>query len=452
MAVLASNSSKYLTPLGKPIVFQKIHYRLLGSYLGVFTSILVLFAIAVRSVFSYNLDKLYEQKLINLARSASSDMFLQEGKLQVRSDFDWKELNSNHQALQWFDIKGNVIETIGLNVLNVPFSTKQAVQLPFSPAQRAPIEQDERRIDGVTWPVINISSGRTIGYVRASQSPADFDKTLRQLDLGLGSGIFLSLVFSSIGGVFLSRQAMQPVEESFQRLKQFTADASHELRGPLMAIKSNVAVALKYPQGMRETDAEKLKAIASATNQMAQLTEDLLLLARTEQAPSKEHKPVDLEMLLESVVRLYAPQAQEKGISLKVNLSSHLYLLGDPVHLNRLFSNLIENALRYTQKEGTIEIQSSREGQSILVNVRDTGIGIAPEHLKFVFERFWQVDKTRPPQAKGSGLGLAIAQAIAHNHGGSINVTSQLEIGSCFTVRLRAWQARNLAKNTGSPD
>lgn len=427
-------------------MFQKIQHRLLLSYLIVLISILVVFAIAVRVDFTHNLDKLYRQKLVNLARSASSDMYLDGGKLQVRTDFDWKELNSNHQALQWFDLNGAPVKTLGQNVLNLPFSTKKVVKLPFSCENVIPIETDQRRIKGVTWPVILINSGQVIGYARASQSSADFDKTLRQLDIGLASGIFLSLVFSSIGGVFLTRQAMQPVEESFQRLKQFTADASHELRGPLMAIKSNVAVAVKYPEGMRATDADKFKAIASATTQMTQLTEDLLLLARTEKTPSQEHKPIDLEMLLDSLVRLYAPQAQEKDINLKVTLTRHLHLLGDPVHLSRLFSNLIENALQYTHEGGTVEIHSSREGHYLLISIRDTGMGIAPENLKHIFERFWRADQARSYQAGGSGLGLAIAQSIAQSHGGLITVTSQVGVGSCFTVRLRAYAPAFLNK------
>jgi signal transduction histidine kinase len=197
-------------------------------------------------------------------------------------------------------------------------------------------------------------------------------------------------------------------------------------------------VALKYPQGMRDTDAQKLKAIASATSQMTQLTEDLLLLARTEKDPIEERKPVDLNTILNSLVHLYAPQAQEKRINLKASLTSNLYLMGEPVHLSRLFSNLIENALQYTLEGGTVEIQTSKEGNNLQVKVRDTGIGIAPEHLKQVFDRFWRADKARTYRTGGSGLGLAIAQAIAQNHGGLISVTSQVGVGSCFTVRLPA--------------
>ncbi len=107
---------------------------------------------------------------------------------------------------------------------------------------------------------------------------------------------------------------MQPIESSFQRLKQFTADASHELRSPLMVIKSNASVALKYPKEMRATDAEKFQAIASATNQMTRLTEDLLFLARTDKIPSRDGANVNLTSILSDLVQLYQPQAEAKRI------------------------------------------------------------------------------------------------------------------------------------------
>ena len=130
----------------------------------------------------------------------------------------------------------------------------------------------------------------------------------------------MALILSSVGGFWLTRQAVQPIEESFQRLTQFTADASHELRSPLMAIKSNAAVALKYSDGMRPTDAEKFAAIASATNQMTHLTEDLLLLARTDKAAVANRQPVNLAEVLEQLVEQYQPQAQAKQIHLTVQI------------------------------------------------------------------------------------------------------------------------------------
>jgi signal transduction histidine kinase len=427
--MLAVAFNNYLTPLRGSLVFQKTQYKLLFSYSAIFALILVIFAVGVRIAFFWGLDVSFRRSLTFLARSASSDMEFIKGDLVVKGDFSSEELIANHQALQWFDLQGNLVETRGRDVLKLPFSTHKLME----------VETDDRRFQGTTWPVVSIKSDQRIGYVRASQSPEDFDKTLRDLNWILGGSIVLALVVSGIGGIWLTGQAMQPIEESFQRLKQFTADASHELRGPLMAIKSNVAVALKYPEGMRGSDAEKFKAISSATSQMTNLTEDLLLLARTQQAPSEERKRVDLEVLLESLVQLYTPQAQEKQITLKTtHLTSNLYVLGDPVRLSRLFSNLIENAIQYTLEGGKVEIQTRKDGYYLQVNVRDAGIGIAPEYLKHVFDRFWRDDASRSYRTGGSGLGLAIAQAIVQSHGGLITVTSKVGVGSCFTVRLRA--------------
>jgi signal transduction histidine kinase len=386
----------------------------------------MIFALGVRVIFVQSLNGKFRDTLNSLARSAASDMEFENGRLKVKGDFSLQELNQKNQALQWFDLQGNLVVTKGRDVINFPFFTNKIGQ----------IETDARGVKAMIWPVISIESDRMIGYVRASQAPKDFDKIIRALDLGLSGGIVMALVLSGVGGILLTRQAMQPVEQGFQRLKQFTADASHELRGPLMAIKSNVAVALKYPEEMRTTDAEKFQAIASAASQMTQLTEDLLLLARSEKLERENRKPVNLEMLLGSLVQLNASRAHEKQINLKIGSTGDLYLLGEPTHLSRLFSNLIENALHYTPEGGTVEIQSSSKGEYLYVNVQDTGIGIAPEHLRHIFERFWRADQSRSYWAGGSGLGLAIAQAIAQNHGGLITVTSQVGVGSCFTVRL----------------
>ena len=412
-------------------MFQKIQRRLLLSYLVVLISILLSFAIAVRIVFTRVLSARSVENLKELAKDAASDMYFVGNQLKVHEEISLEQLNPNHQALQWFDLEGNLVEARGLpqNLVDPPFPR---------PIDLDTVMTDKKDSQWYSLPVKSHDFTQTIGYVIASQSQDSINSTLNKLDLGLGGSITIAIIFSGISGIFLTRQAMQPIEESFRRLQQFTADASHELRGPLMAVKSNVDVALKYPEGMRSSDAEKLKAVTSAVKQMTHLTEDLLFLARTEQTPRQERKPVDLEELLDGLVQLYTPQAKERRINLKADLTNHLYLLGEPIQLNRLFSNLIENALKYTVEGGKVEIRTSREGYYLRVHVRDTGIGIAPEHIKYIFDRFWRADEARAYRTGGSGLGLAIAQVIAKNHGGSISVTSQVGAGSCFTVRLPA--------------
>ncbi len=407
-------------------MFKKIRCRLLLSYLVVFASLLGIFAIAVRFAFTRSMTEQITDKLLAIGKGAAANVEFEKGRLTVESDFRPQDLIAYHQALQWFDTQGNLITQQGKTVLNLPFLPNKIVQ----------VQTGKIPIQAVTVPIIASDNGQLVGYVRVSQSLEEFDETLQKLDLGLGGGIIISLVLSSIGGILLTRQAMQPIEESFARLKQFTADASHELRSPLMAIKINAELPLEYPEEISPKDAEKFQAIANATSQMTRLTEDLLMLARTDRVSNQNRDTLNLTSILENLIQLYKSQAEAKQINLKIQLIANLQLIGDSVQLTRLFTNLIENAIYYTSSGGVVEIKTSRVSLQLYVNVQDTGVGIAPEYIDKVFERFWRADQSRSYWSGGSGLGLAIAQAIAQNHGGLISVTSQLGVGSCFTVRL----------------
>ncbi|MFN7412908.1 MAG: sensor histidine kinase [Dolichospermum sp.] len=159
-------------------------------------------------------------------------------------------------------------------------------------------------------------------------------------------------------------------------------------------------------------------------------------MARTDKIPTQHPDIINITPILENLIQLYKPQFAAKQINFTSQLVGNLQLIGDSVQLTRLFTNLVENAIYYTPLKGAVEIQANRVNSQIYVKVKDTGVGIAPEDIDKVFERFWRADMSRSYWSGGSGLGLAIAQAIAQNHGGLINVTSQLEVGSCFIVRL----------------
>lgn len=407
-------------------MFQKIRNRLLFSYSIVFASILLTFAIAVRIAFARSLTRQLTDKLMVLGQGAAASTEFYNGQLTIESDFFIPNLIARDRALQWFDLEGRLVATRGKQFLTLPFSVRETVQ----------IQNGKNRFIAVSLPIVDNDDRQLVGYIRVSQSLEEFDETLNKLDWGLAGGVFCALVLSGIGGVWLTRQAMQPIEESFQRLKQFTADASHELRSPLMAIKTNSAVALKYSDGMRDTDAEKFRAIASATNQMTRLTEDLLFLARTDRLPHRNWEAVNLTAILENLIQLYQPQAEAKQINLKTQLMDNSFVFGDAIQLRRLLANLIDNALHYTQAGGRVEIASQQVSSYLEIDVRDTGVGIASENLDKVFEQFWRADSSRSYWNGGSGLGLAIACAIAQHHGGLINLSSQIGKGSCFTVRL----------------
>ncbi len=408
-------------------MFQALRYRLLLSYLVVLASILGMFAIAVRVVFSHALNQQVTEKLAALGQGAATSLELEDGHLGFQSDFPVQSLIDRDQALEWFDSQGKSMRKQGHYRLALPFTDKanEAVQT----------QAGTPRIRGVTLPIMSSDSGRLVGYVRVSQSLEEFDETLRKLDWGLGGGVIVALLLSGVGGAILTRQAMQPTEQSFERLKQFTADASHEFRSPLMAIETNVEVALTYPDRNRSRgDTEKFEAIASATGQLTRLTEGLLFLARTDQLPNHQREILNLADLLDDLVKLYQPKAEVKNIGLQTSGGKSLYLLGDANQLKRLFTNLIVNALQYTPEGGRVEIEHRTVGKQIVVSVTDTGMGIPPEQLNRVFDRFWRAEQSRSYESGGSGLGLAIAQAIAQSHGGLIMVSSQVGVGSCFTV------------------
>jgi two-component system, OmpR family, manganese sensing sensor histidine kinase len=409
-------------------VFRAIRDRLLLSYLLVLAAILSTFAISVRVVFTHTLSQQVTEKLAALGQGATANLEVEDGELKLESDDVAKSLDRD-RALEWFDTQGKSIGKQGRYTLTLPFTGHNEIQT----------QAGVPRIRGVTLRAIDSDSGRLMGYVRASQSLEEFDETLRKLDWGLGGGIAIALLLSGVGGAILTRQAMQPIEQSFDRLKQFTADASHELRSPLMAIETNVEVALTYPESNRSKgDTEKFEAIASAANQMTRLAEDLLFLARTDHFPDRQWQVLNLADLLDNLVRLYQPQAERKNICLPASGSKTLYLSGDASQLQRLFANLIVNALHYTPEGGRVEIDRSLVGKQIVVSVKDTGIGISSEQLELVFDRFWRAEQSRSYASGGAGLGLAIAQAIAQNHKGMITVTSQVGVGTCFTVRLPA--------------
>jgi two-component system, OmpR family, manganese sensing sensor histidine kinase len=410
-------------------MFQTLRYRLLLSYLVVLASILTIFVIAVRVVFTHMLTQQVTEKLVALGQGAATNLEPKDGHLGFDSDFSVQTLINREQSLEWFDRQGISMGKKGYYTMTLPFAGtgKKNVQTQIG----------KPRIHGVTLPVMNSDDNHLMGYIRASQSLSEFDETLRKLDWGLEGGIVVALLLSGVGGTLLTRQVMQPIEQSFERLKQFTADASHELRNPLTAIETNVDVALTYPESNRsQRDTEKFEAIASATSQMTRLTEDLLFLARTDHLPNHRRETLNLTDLLDDLVKLYQPQATKKNIDLQTNESDPLYVLGNAAQLNRLFTNLLINALQYTSEGGRVDIEHHLVGKQIVVSVKDTGIGISPEQLGRVFDRFWRAEQSRSYESGGSGLGLAIAQTIAQAHSGLITVTSQIGFGSCFTVRL----------------
>ncbi|MFM7885819.1 MAG: sensor histidine kinase [Pseudanabaena sp.] len=399
---------------------------MLLAYLGIFASILSIFAIAVRTVFVHTMTNQVVDKLTTLGQTVAASSGFKNGRIQVADNLSVQGLDVQRQSLQWIDIQGNTVYLQGNRTLSLPTAIRESIQ----------IQSSKPALISVNIPIVDTYTRSLVGYLRVSQSLEELNETFRQLDLGLIGGAAISLILVSFGGIFLTRQAMQPIEQSFDRLQQFTADASHELRSPLMAIKASAQVAMRYPEGMRPSDADEFRAIMQSSERMTRLTEDLLLLARMDKKLKVTWENINLTELLQHLVNHLQSQVVAKDLTLIYQPINSLTIKGNSEQILRLFTNLFENAIHYTPANGQITISVNTSGQWIDVRIKDTGIGIAPEQIEHIFDRFWRADSSRSQWTGGSGLGLAIAQSIVEGHGGKISVTSQLGVGSCFTVRL----------------
>lgn len=294
------------------------------------------------------------------------------------------------------------------------------------------------------------------------------------------TSIPLVLLFASLGGYWMSRRALAPVDAiaqaaqtvsehnlssrlavpqtgdelqrltvtfnqmlerlqaAFTRLTQFTADASHELRTPVALVRTTAELSLR-----RERDnphyRDALAQILDESKRMSAIIESLMTLARVDSgADVTRAEIVDIGALVRDACLRSQPLAQARPLDLDASVETTRTVRGDAAMLQRLFLSLIDNAVKYTPAGGRVSVSAIDERDAIVVRVRDTGIGIAPDDLPFVFERFYRADKARSREAGGAGLGLSIARWIAHAHHGTVRVDSVVGHGSTFEVRLPA--------------
>lgn len=280
---------------------------------------------------------------------------------------------------------------------------------------------------GYVWVFLNVESEHeTIGHLMGALTAA-----------GLGG---LALAF--FGSLLLADRALIPIRKSWQRQKDFAADASHELRTPLAVIQTNLELVLDNPGELVASQAKWLGNIQTEARRMARLVDDLLFLARADSGQKELHfEYFNLQQALRETVEPFEPVAAEQGVTLTLFSSDgprdpeilHRFF-GDEAHLRQLVVILLDNALRHTPAGGQVSIDLTTASSAAEITVADTGKGIPHEHLNKIFDRFYRVDQSRT--SEGTGLGLAIAQWIVQEHRGMIRVASIPGSGTTFTVRL----------------
>lgn len=246
--------------------------------------------------------------------------------------------------------------------------------------------------------------------------------------------------FKVCGQVIDNQRTVVTVEDITEKSRidtvqtDFVANLSHELKTPIGA----VAALADSLNGETETEVvwRLAERIVTESHRMSRIVDDLLDLSRVEFGGTEEWTDIDLGRVLVEVVGTNQHAAKRQGLGLSLTGSAELLMRGDRAQLVSMFSNLVDNAIKYSEAGGVVSVESATQGDEILVTITDHGIGIAERDQKRIFERFYRVDKARSRATGGTGLGLSIVRHIVLEHGGSIDVRSEEGVGSTFTVRM----------------
>ncbi|MCL0065658.1 HAMP domain-containing histidine kinase [Dehalococcoidia bacterium] len=235
---------------------------------------------------------------------------------------------------------------------------------------------------------------------------------------------------------------MDRLEAAFEQQGRFVADAAHELRTPLATLRASLDVVRADPNATIEHYHVMNATIERALTRLQRLVDDLLLLA-TEEHISPD-AAIAIEPILEDVMLDLKRLASEHSVTLRLTGNSDLMARGDSTLLTRVFHNLIENGIRYNREGGEVIVNVYAEGESLVLTVADTGIGIPAEQQSRIFDRFYRVDLSRSRHKGGAGLGLSIARHIVELHGGELSVESTPDVGSTFVVKLPLYSSPDI--------
>ena len=456
------------------LLFQSTRRRLALWYTTVTAILLLLFATGVYFYVRNTLVDRIDDTLKHVVEVVDRSLVIQplaetKGRYGVNVDASFNRnansLDGDRIDLEWFDPQKNLLWSTFEQPIDYPLHPNRSGETVYLTSDRI-FRQIVQKVE---------LDRRVLGYLRVSHPWFEVTKPIEQLTKDLIIGIGLMILCVGAIGWFLSGIAMKPVQVSYSSLKQFTADASHELRNPIATIQTNVQMALAYPEAEPQLQKRQLQIIERLTQKLGRLVNDLLFLARSDSGTVQLNwQSVPLDALLIDVIEEQRIAATQKGLFLSLHIvepkteqsqEDIFTVYGDWDYLSRLFTNLIANAIEHTEPKvavdsavevelasielplKTIRAKDRHRQFKLQVKVSDNGKGIPESALPHIFDRFYRADLARSSQRPintptGAGLGLAIAKAIVENHQGHITVDSNLQQGTTFTVILPQNQAQ----------
>ncbi|MFQ5899945.1 MAG: sensor histidine kinase [Thermodesulfobacteriota bacterium] len=446
---------------------------------------LIIFGIFLYTTLSKSLLDTADSRIRTIAEIISKTALRPSSALGLPKDFSnilerFFGIKTSGKFIQILDNSGRIIlKSASLGNADLPFS-KEALHNAIQRKMTFETIHSRGRypIRIITYPVME--RGKTINFVQIGTSLETIQDTLNTLLYLLYASASISLIFAGIVGWLLANRALRPVaeitktarrigaenlnqrlevrnpgdeigrlaetfndmisrlESSFDRIKQFTADVSHEIKTPITILKGETEIALKTEktvEGFKSVLVSNLEEI----NRMTHVIEGLLFLSRRDSGIKDiTTEEIDMDDLLKEKYQQAILLAKNKEIKVILVRNDPVRVKGNPIRLRQLLLNLIENAVKYTPKTGEITLSLEKSAGFARIVVSDTGIGVAREDLPYLFDRFFRVDKARSREEGGSGLGLSICKGIVNSHNGSIEVKSRPGKGSKFIIHLPA--------------
>ena len=457
---------------------RSIGFRLAGWYSLVFGCGLAVFGVAAWFAMRASVYHAIDDELRDRVRGVAQFMTgpaSPASPAEIRSEFrEHAVLGPGGDLLQVCDQQGDwLYRAPSLASANVAIPLPAALTSPRF--DDLPIERHELRL----YSERIVANGQPYTVQAAALMNEAFE-ALDRFRLILILAIPLLLLLASMGGYWLSTRALAPVDEistaaqrisienlserlhvlrtgdqlqrltetlngmlarleaSVQRMKEFTADASHELRAPVSLIRTTAEVAVQKRDRTAAEYREALGEILEESERTSQVVDSLMLLARADSGKETlDYSSTDLCAIVQEAADQGEKLARNRGLQFSAKVpSSPLPIHADSDAIRRALLILIDNAAKYTPSGGQVRMDLTRQGSVAIAAVTDSGIGIAADDLDHIFDRFWRADKARSREHGGAGLGLSIAKWIAETHGGSIEVDSQPGKGSSFRIRL----------------
>jgi two-component system, OmpR family, sensor kinase len=456
-----------------------IRWRLSLLYGGILSLILIVFSCGVYVYFEKSLQKSIDAKIRSIGEVLSSSM------TDVRDPSLFGNFERYLENVLGRKPKGKLIQIIDKSgKIGAKSSDIEAGNLSasFATLERAlagevvyeTIEKTQPRLRIVTIPIGD--SKKVTSIVQVGTSLEDFDETMNRLLLILIVGIPSSVGVTIGISYVMAKKALKPLDkirrtavkissqnldeyidigtrdelgklartfnemisrlrDAFQRVNQFSADVSHELKTPLTILKGGTEVALRKDRSLAEYK-QLLASHLEEIDRISMIIDDLLLLSKADRGETKlDSRDVDLRDLIIDVYMGMKIFAERKDVSLTMGDLDDTKLRGDELKLRRMLWNLVDNGIKYTPAGGTVDISSVKSNGYVRINVRDTGVGISDADRRYIFDRFYRADRARKRES-GSGLGLSISKWIAEAHMGTIEVESTSTSGSLFSIRL----------------